>query len=623
MVTPFLASQRRLPARHARLASGWLARPSRAGVAPAGLLAHFQSSLPCGDFLCAQASPGAHRLETGLSLTAYNTLRAWALGLEEKEFTMDFLRPDWIPALYKYLAKMRTDRHAELVKIGDVFGDPRLLSKYYVEPDLQHWNPADLDDEQVGGRTELRTAAFAAFNDFLKGDIVGKPGRNQMIIQSDAGMGKTSLLVMIRMMHLFEFWPRGFKCELLRISAEALGKIQEIDNKIDTVLLLDALDEDIGSSDNVEHRLREILVASRNFRRVIITCRTQYFPEGVPGPFREPGRIVLDGFTCPVWFLSPFDDAKLEKLVRKKFPTAWLPSFTRRSRKISDALTMLRRMNSLRFRPLLASHIDDLVSASTRRFRTEADVYDALIEVWLNREATKLAQKNTKTVPNTSDLRRACRLLAVRMFLIDRQTLDRQEVQELATLDADLSHLSCFDFGGRSLLNRDSDFRYRFSHRSIQEFLLAESMWLGIEFDEISSRANLTNVAKRFYLQLCIRETPSTPQEAGNAHRLHIVKIKSNSDAVGICAEELSEMVHSELGVRWIIWRVTSGFEWREPSRNSLLWIESLIAVTSAGADLERICNNPRIGIEIVRNYRLPSDYQEWVRDLQQINFGQ
>lgn len=35
--------------------AGGLARPSRAGVAPAGLLAQFQSSLSCDDFLFTQA----------------------------------------------------------------------------------------------------------------------------------------------------------------------------------------------------------------------------------------------------------------------------------------------------------------------------------------------------------------------------------------------------------------------------------------------------------------------------------------------------------------------------------------------------------------------------------------
>lgn len=69
-------------------------------------------------------------------------------------------------------------------------------------------------------------------------------GHTQLFILSDAGMGKTSLLLMLKLAHLFSFWPKRYNCLLLKLGPDTLERLRAHPNKGDTVLLLDALDED-------------------------------------------------------------------------------------------------------------------------------------------------------------------------------------------------------------------------------------------------------------------------------------------------------------------------------------------------------------------------------------------
>ena len=106
---------------------------------------------------------------------------------------------------------------AELARIGDLFGDPRELARFFVEPKCQHHNPADRH-EDLEPIAQVRAPAFEVINDFLRGEFTPLgDGRTQMFVLSDAGMGKTSHLMMIRLMHLTAFWPRGYDCLLLKL----------------------------------------------------------------------------------------------------------------------------------------------------------------------------------------------------------------------------------------------------------------------------------------------------------------------------------------------------------------------------------------------------------------------
>lgn len=63
---------------------------------------------------------------------------------------------------------------------------------------------------------------------------------------------------------------------------------------------------------NESHRMatysQELLDATANFRRVAISFRTQFFPEGENDPFCRLGKLEIGGHVCPTVYLSPFTE---------------------------------------------------------------------------------------------------------------------------------------------------------------------------------------------------------------------------------------------------------------------------------------------------------------------------
>ena len=57
-----------------------------------------------------------------------------------------------------------------------------------------------------------------------------------------------------------------------------LEDIEKVKDKENTILLLDAFDEDLEAIKDHPKRLNEILSKVHKFREIVITCRTQFFP---------------------------------------------------------------------------------------------------------------------------------------------------------------------------------------------------------------------------------------------------------------------------------------------------------------------------------------------------------
>lgn len=224
-------------------------------------------------------------------------------------------------AAVPWLTRVRGERAKELRQLSDIFGDAKELARYYVEPKCQHHNPADRH-EDLHPVSQVRAPAFGVINDFLNGDVPLRGGRTQMFILSDAGMGKTSLLMMLKLAHLTAFWPRGYDCLLLKLGEDTLDTVKRHKDKAHTLLLLDALDEDPLAWGNIEARLMAILKATEHFRRVIVSCRTQFFPETGADPFGNPGRVEVGGYICPMMFLSLFDENQVAAYLRKRLAVA-------------------------------------------------------------------------------------------------------------------------------------------------------------------------------------------------------------------------------------------------------------------------------------------------------------
>jgi hypothetical protein len=115
-------------------------------------------------------------------------------------------------------------------------------------------------------------------------------GSKFILLLADTGMGKTTFLVSYNAHRLLR-QRDSFEVEYLPLREydETLRKIREMESKdrgkvANTVLLLDALDENPLASESPCARLLEVLNQSKGFYRVLVTCRTQLFGRGNEPP---------------------------------------------------------------------------------------------------------------------------------------------------------------------------------------------------------------------------------------------------------------------------------------------------------------------------------------------------
>ncbi len=371
----------------------------------------------------------------------------------------------WISQLYSKLKNIRKNYQDELDKINSIiFGDPVEIARYYVEPDCQDRNPADT---RVEDSLLSTTPVMKIIDTFFRQKSIWEQGRNQMFILSDAGMGKTALLTMLKLMHLTAFWPEQTECVLKRLGEITIDELKEIPNKRETILLLDSLYEDPLAYGRAKDRLVDILDASQDFFRVIITSRTQFFPEVDKDLLDRLGMVSIGGFACPVKYLSFFSDEKVAAYLNKRFPKRFglLPN----TEKIQMAQRVIDKMGSLRCRPMLLAYIEDLMGLPLLNDENnEYRIYDALVKSWLRREQLKDKQISER------DLLEACLILATWLQIKKKRNVDESELAQLIQKISKVKAVKEIHIKGQSLLNRNSEGNYRFSHYSVQEFLVAK-----------------------------------------------------------------------------------------------------------------------------------------------------
>ena len=384
---------------------------------------------------------------------------------------VEFVSKKIISGLWSNYQEKLQERDADLIDINDTFGDSDALINYYVEPNCQNVNPANLNEDEPDA--VVRTPVFDFLNNYLNREfVVQGDGRNQLFILSDAGLGKTSLLVIVKLCELLPKVSWQFdvenenKVELIKLDGSALGKVRKIVNKNKTVLLLDALDEDPLAWQKPEKRLLKVLQASSNFRRVIITCRTQFFPEKGVSSYGTQEKLVIGGYTCPIVFLSPFDQRQVSEYLKKRYPNHSDPI---EQEKIERSYSILTNAKSLSFRPFLLSHIEDLLNSEEREW-TELAVYEELVSVWIRREVRKKSAASL----TEEQLRLACIAIAAKMQESGTRYLTKNELAKLIKKLPEIGNVANVEYGSKSLLNRNSEGNYRFSHFSVQEYFLSK-----------------------------------------------------------------------------------------------------------------------------------------------------
>lgn len=145
------------------------------------------------------------------------------------------------------------------------------------------------------------------------------------MILADSGMGKSALLHKYYGYH-WAFSKRSSRFKLVVVPLNRRDVAALIDRipareRSETVLFLDALDEDREAIADYTKRLQEIADLTATFPCVVVTCRTQFFLRDadihIPGKSQQTSYTQGFGERAPVAFkklyLSPFSSAQTEK----------------------------------------------------------------------------------------------------------------------------------------------------------------------------------------------------------------------------------------------------------------------------------------------------------------------
>ncbi len=336
--------------------------------------------------------------------------------------------------------------------------------RFYVEPFVQNIDP--MGSEEPRAVAGLKKRLFETLDEMLGPQSYDR----YIILLADAGMGKTSALINYTVRHIRRY-RQQYKIVLIQLhKTDALDSIKGVVDKRNTILLLDAFDEDSLAIKDHRTRLDQLMNAADGFRSVLVTCRTQFFrtDEEIPkqtGILKVTARRAGESakYTFIKLYLSPFTSEQTKKYIKKRFPLSlFRPDLLPKRR---DALRMADQIPDLLTRPLLLTHIDSIVENPTVRYSFEA--YEVMVQAWLKREEGFIEVED--------QLERFSLLLSAHLVLNQEGLrVPRDELVKLAAqwdIPVRDTALSDYKFSTRSLLNRDADGNYKFAHLSIMEYL--------------------------------------------------------------------------------------------------------------------------------------------------------
>lgn len=286
-----------------------------------------------------------------------------------------------------------------------------------------------------------------------------------------SGMGKTSFLVNVLKAYVkkYSVKKRPYDIALIDLANESyMDKINSIPSPQNTIILLDALDENPQAVANYDMFISTLEKAIAPFRIVVLTCRTQFFPDEEHEP--KQSKLKNNGKSKGFYgytrhYISPFTDNDVDKYLRKKY------RFNFRKRQAANKI--VRQCVSFTHRPLLLTYIDSLIDTK-KDYDTVLDVYETLINQWLERDTNR--QDNQ--IELKTKLMTLSQIAAIRMydnFTAKGYCLDENEINILLA-EQGMNNID-YLVKGRSLLNRDALGVWKFAHKSFLEFFLAKEYY--------------------------------------------------------------------------------------------------------------------------------------------------
>jgi hypothetical protein len=493
--------------------------------------------------------------------------------------------------------------------------------QFYIQTQYQNASPSRQEEPGFTHKYIARAKLIPFFNKIAFNEKVDS--ERFYLILADSGMGKTTFMVNLYLAYnSFFSFSRKYKMKLFRFSnPDTINQVKSIitEDAKKTILLLDALDEDRGiiSTDPAisdatafQKRINEIIEITQNFREVVITCRTQYFPGQEDDPYEleikrpdEKGFCILNKL-----YISPFNEEEVKKYLNKKFGI--IPFINQKKKK--QALEIVSKSKNLVMRPMLLSYIDYLIEGEFTKITT-CSIYDKLVSKWLEREAYK-----RKGLADIGSFMESLRNLSFKTAIAiytnwreeGRMYLTKEEALRIAEQFS--IQLKAEEITGQSLLTCDGVGNWKFAHKSILEFFLAHEAFQSPRFLHAMNFKGM-DMAKKIYEELnprLIFVDQSTGMTAGLSDEIkrlpdhYIYKSPVSHD-------EFVEILGPDKDF-FRNWNVNQDFTFREAIAfcNKLNFKHGYAPVYDDGFHLLDVNGNRIKSIDRVRGFRLPTQME-------------
>ena len=319
-----------------------------------------------------------------------------------------------------------------------------------------------------------------------------------IIILGDTGTGKTAFLVNYYLNKSKKIFSR-YRFHINRLNYKNLDSyVNEISNKKKSVILLDALDEDIQAIDDYHKRIIDLCEFTKGFRTVIMTCRTQFFSSSDELPNNTTIRI--DGPTSlgekktylfKKKYMLPFSDLEIKKFLDVRFKG-------RKNRKVKEqAFELVEKYSasSIFTRPMIVERIDLFLNGEVLKYTFQ--FYEIIIDNWLEREKFVFGSNDDKEASRKFVDNLAIELMTRRVEL-GAELLPFNDVAPLAKkFNVELAD---WKLTSRSILNRDSDDNFKFAHRSFAEYLFVRGLFK-TRIEDTPKMDKWTGEMARFFLE--------------------------------------------------------------------------------------------------------------------------
>ncbi len=324
------------------------------------------------------------------------------------------------------------------------------------------------------------------------------------IIFAGSGMGKTTFAVQLFISYINKYKESNIPFDIYienMADANILNNINNLSHRLaekahDSILILDALDENNQAAEDFESFRNQLESAIEPYKFVVITCRSQFFPDDQSVP--ENSNILCNTADKSLLrynkiFICPFSPDDIDLYIRRKY----------KRKKRKKAKSIIERCSHLMARPVLLAHIDDLLDEK-ETFQDEATIYKILIDKWIQREVNTVANPSLRE-QQKQELYRFSSLFATAIYHNWKDTgvykMSKAQLNEFCNrnhFETDFTK-----FRQRSLINHDSSGAYKFSHKSFMEFFLAQELFNNPSF---SLNFEGMDMAQLFYEGLCKEE---------------------------------------------------------------------------------------------------------------------